>query len=92
MKHLDVQVECTLSAFTFDVTVPTNARATVMMPYGAGANASSLSVTEGSPGVPVWASGAYVPGVPGVTGASNDATNGAIAVLVGSGSYSFSLV
>ena len=40
------------------------------------------------PGAPVWKAGAYVPGVPGVTGASVD-PQGNVAISVGSGSYAF---
>ena len=92
VKHLDVQVTCAVAAFTFDVSVPANARATVLVPYGAGANATGVTVTEGASAAPVWAGGAYVPGVAGVSGAADDAAAHAIAVRVGSGSYSFSLI
>lgn len=85
-------MECAVGAFTFDVTIPTNAAATVLVPYGAGANASTVTVTEGAAATPVWANGAYVPGVVGVSGAADNAAARAIAVRVGSGSYSFSLV
>ena len=53
-----------------NVTVPPGAAARVVLPFprsGAGA-APAVAVTEG--GVPVWAHGAFVPGVVGVTGAA----------------------
>ena len=92
VKHLDVQVQCSASPFTFDVTIPTNAFATVLIPYGLGGNPATVTVSEGASNANVWSDGAYVPGVAGVTGAANNAAANAIAVSVGSGSYSFNLV
>lgn len=96
VKHLDAQVTCSSGgvAVTLAVTVPANAKATVRVPFSsAGAAPGTVTVTEG--GAPVWAAGAYVPGVPGVTGASvgpaADTPVGqfTIDVEVGSGDYAF---
>ncbi len=81
---------CADSPFTFAVTVPVNTVATVMMPYGAGvASGAAVVVTEGASAATVWSGGQYTPGVAGVTGAVDNAAAHAIAVSVGSGSYSF---
>jgi hypothetical protein len=89
VKHLDVQVACASASFSFDVTVPTNALATVMVPYGAGSSGAAVVVTEGPGAATVWSGGQYTPGVAGVTGAVDNPAAHAIAVSVGSGSYSF---
>lgn len=90
VKHLDVQALCASSAFTSAVTVPVNARATVVLPLG-GASASAVTVTEGAAGTVVFQGGAYVPGASGVTAAYTLAAGTAVGVDVGSGSYVFNL-
>jgi len=91
VKHLDVQVTCSAATtgLTLTATVPTNTVATVMLPFPIGTPAGNVTVTEG--GTNVWAGGAYVPGVPGITGASIVASVPAVAVEVQSGIYAFSL-
>jgi alpha-L-rhamnosidase len=71
---------------TLDVTIPANSQARVVIPKEA--EATEVVVREGQE--VVWEKGHYVPGVPGVTGASQE-KNGSIVVEVGSGQYSFKL-
>ena len=52
-----------------------------------GGTAAEITVTEGSPPVPVWQGGKYASGVLGVTGATASADG--IAIEHGSGTYSF---
>jgi len=52
------------------LSVPVNARATAILPLGAGRAAASVSVSEVASGAFVWADGAFVPGTAGVLGAS----------------------
>lgn len=49
--------------------------------------ASAITISEGTPGTPVWSSGAYVPGVAGVTGATAGANT--VNIAIGSGTYTF---
>jgi len=70
VKKLDAAVTCSAAlpgAISITVTVPANAAARVRLPF-AGALPAGLRVTES--GAPVWAAGAFVPGVPGVVSAS----------------------
>jgi len=67
---------------TAALTVPPGATATLVLP------GATAGVTEG--GAPVWAGGAFVPGVPGVTGAA--LVGGALRVELGSGEYAFAAV
>jgi len=96
VKHLDAQVTCSSGGVTvtISVSVPANARAQVRVPFNAArAGPSTVTVTES--GAPVWAAGAYAPGVAGVTGAAPgpaaDTPAGwfTIDVEVGSGDYVF---
>lgn len=90
-KRLAVKVSCTepshsgLPVFEYSVVVPTGSIATVSLPqFG-----SKMATVAEANGV-VWKSGAYVPGVAGVTGASVDALE-SVVVSVGSGSYTFTV-
>ena len=70
LKHFDAVVTCTAAlpgAISLTVTVPANAAARVRIPFP-GSLPAGLRLSES--GAPVWASGAYVPGVPGVLNAS----------------------
>jgi len=94
VKHLAAALACPVGAagVALAVTVPTGARATVRVPFPAGTALGNATVLEG--GAPVWARGAYVPGVAGVLGArpgSEDLAGGdaTVDVEVGSGSYAF---
>ena len=68
--------------FDLKVSIPAGVEATIAIPTFGSKNAHVL---EG--GVTVWKSNTYVPGTPGLTGASSKA--GAIAFHAGSGSYHF---
>ena len=76
---------CASVAFTLAATVPVGAQASVVLPAMNGTDAASLVVIEG--GKTVWAAGAFVPGVPGITAASVSAQG--VAFTVGSGKYAF---
>lgn len=90
VKKLDVTWSCAATPdLTLSASVPVAATATVVLPYAKATPAGSVTVTEG--GTTVWANGAYVPGVPGVTGASLLADVPAVAVAVGSGDFAFAL-
>ena len=83
----------TMPVFTYKVTVPVGSVATVVLPLMS-ATAASVGVTEG--GRSVYAKGSYVPGVKGITSAKLQqmyatGTAQAIAVEVGSGTYSFAV-
>ena len=70
VKHFDAAVTCSAplpGAITLTVTVPANAAARVRLPF-LGALPAGLLVAES--GVSVWASGAFVPGAPGVVNAT----------------------
>jgi alpha-L-rhamnosidase len=71
---------------SLDVTIPVNSQARIVIPKEE--EATELAVREGEQ--VVWEKGKYVPGVPGVTGASQE-RNGSIVLEVGSGRYSFKL-
>jgi len=73
------------SLYTSNVTVPTGASATVALPATLSPNPT---IEEG--GLTVWASGAYVPGVPGIVGAALQ--DDAVVFTVGSGSYKFEVL
>jgi len=94
LKHFNAQLACpAATGISLAVTVPTNARATVRVPFAAGTPLANLTVLEG--GVPVFARGAFVPGVAGVAGAAvgaedTPAGDVTVDVLVGAGSYAFS--
>lgn len=95
VKVFDAQVQCSTKAgITIQATVPTNAQATVRIPFAAGVDPSSVVVTEGS--TTLWQKGAFVPGaVPGVQSAALSTvdvpagTAMTLDVVVGSGSYAF---
>jgi alpha-L-rhamnosidase len=73
-------------AISLDVTIPVNSQARIVIPTEA--EATEVVVREGEQ--VVWDKGQYVPGVPGVIGASQE-RDGSIVVEVGSGRYSFKL-
>jgi alpha-L-rhamnosidase len=69
-----------------DVAIPVNSTASVVIPKDP--EATDLVLREGEH--VVWESGGYVPGTPGVTGASQ-ANDGSLTLEVGSGQYAFRL-
>jgi alpha-L-rhamnosidase len=71
---------------SLDVTIPVNSQARIVIPKEE--EATELVLREGDQ--VVWEKGKYVPGVPGVTGASQE-RNGNMVLEVGSGRYSFKL-
>jgi len=71
---------------SLDVTIPVNSQARIVIPKEE--EATELVLREGEQ--VVWEKGKYVPGVPGVTGASQE-RNGSLGLEVGSGRYSFKL-
>jgi hypothetical protein len=86
VKHFSATAVCAQEdGLNLQATVPANTRATVVLPF-TGASAR-VSVTEGS--TVVFANSAYQPGDAGVTGAYLVNNGTAVAVEVGSGSYSF---
>jgi len=87
-KALAVQLagDCAESAFSLRARVPAGARATVRVPIGARAP-SAVNVSEA--GAPVWAAGAFVPGVAGVDAAA--AADGYVSFECGAGSFDFEL-
>jgi len=97
-KHVSVRATGCATAvvplFTYKVTVPVGSVATVILPLMS-ATAANVAISEG--GMRVYAKGAYVPAViPGITGAKlqqmySTGTAQAIAVEVGSGSFSFAV-
>ncbi len=90
VKALAVALEgdCLEVQYQISTTVPVSSQATVVVNL-AGSPANSVTVMEGS--TPVWMNGTYVPGVPGVTGASVTPDGTAIGVATGSGNYVFSV-
>ena len=92
VKALAVRLTGACAEVTVQVsaTVPVGAQATIAVPlFSAAATAAVVTEGSGSSPTPVWSGGAYVPGVPGVTGAA--AGNAVINVFVGSGTYNFQL-
>ena len=73
------------AVYTLSITLPPNARARVTVPTISAA--AVASVTEG--GRLVWAHGAFVAGVSGVTSAAEGLNGHAVVFQVGSGSYEF---
>jgi len=101
VKWLVVQAVCSRhsSSLNVQVSVPVGSSSTVFVPLSA---LTSPLITEGSSNHPVWQNGKYVSGLPGVRQAWFDDGRGttnmnvhsnlaAIAILIGSGDYSFSL-
>jgi hypothetical protein len=78
---------CVAVVYSVDTTVPVGARALVRVP-SRGIAPASIVVTEG--GQTVWAAGAFVPGVAGISGAA--VTADGIQFDCGSGTYSFQVV
>lgn len=72
------------SSLAVEVTVLANSTASVSVPKD---GSGRPTVREG--GTIVWIDGTYLPGVPGITGASED--GGYIVFEVGSGSYPFAV-
>ena len=90
VKKLDVLYTCAATPdLTLAATVPVAATATVVLPFAAATPPSAVTVTEA--GVVVYTKGAFVPGVPGVSGAQLLADVPAIALSVGSGTYAFAI-
>jgi len=87
VKSFAGQVLCDVEGIALEVTIPANARATVRMPLDAARPFTGLTVTEG--GATVFAAGAFVPGVAGVTGAALHAADATLDLEVGSGDYGF---
>jgi len=93
VKVLDAQLTCSVPAgVSVAATVPTNARATVRVPFPAATNVANITISES--GTTVFQGGAFVNGATGVLGASvgvNDLPVGVVTVdiEVASGSYSF---
>jgi hypothetical protein len=91
---LDAQLTCSVAAgVAISATVPTNARATVRVPFPAGTPLDNVTISEGA--TVVFAKGAFVSGAAGVLGASvgtNDLPVGVVTVdvEVSSGAFSFS--
>ena len=92
IKQLAVKVTCQSGkpsaakpVFAYTVSIPVGSTAAVVLPQF-GSSAASIAETRGS----VWAAGAFVPGVAGVTGGSVDA-DGNVALQVGSGDYTFTV-
>jgi hypothetical protein len=97
-KQYSAQLTCgppapgSVPGIAMQIGVPGNARATVRVPFAANAS-STAAVFEG--GAPVFAKGAFVPGVAGVTGASLNARDDlplglvTVDVEVLSGEFSF---
>ena len=71
--------------FALQTTVPVGGTAQVIVP--AWGPAASATITEG--GVKVWAAGAFVPGVAGVTAGAASADGKSVVFTVASGAYSF---
>jgi alpha-L-rhamnosidase len=69
-------------ALVVNVTIPANTSATVSLP---GSGTGPFTIQEG--GTIVWSGGAYINGVPGISGASVNA--GRVELQVASGNYSF---
>ena len=94
VKVLDAQLTCSVAAgVAIAATVPTNARATVRVPFPAGTPLSNVTISEGA--TVVFAGGAFVNGAAGVLGASvgkYDLPVGIVTVdiEVASGAFSFS--
>ena len=74
----------TVDGIELAVEIPVNARAKVSVPK---LGRSKVMVSEG--GSPVWRDGAFVPGVAGVTGATE--SDESVTFYAGSGSYRFEL-
>ena len=84
LKHLSVELagDCAQIVLQVSATVPVGSVADVLLKTGAAVSAN-VTVIEGRQRV--YANGAYVPGVPGVTGAY--ATLDGVHVAIGSGQY-----
>eukprot|EP01116_Phalansterium_solitarium_P007853 TRINITY_DN2084_c1_g1_i2.p1 TRINITY_DN2084_c1_g1~~TRINITY_DN2084_c1_g1_i2.p1 ORF type:complete len:1037 (-),score=234.67 TRINITY_DN2084_c1_g1_i2:145-3255(-) len=83
VKRLYVQAAgCAFNSYEHTVTVPVNSIGSVFIPKF---ELSNIVVSES--GSPIWKNGTFVPGIPGVTGASDVGT--AIKIEIGSGSFSF---
>jgi len=85
---LFVQMGCsTPASFSLNVTIPVGSTSVVRVPVMP--NSSKFVITEGK--TVIWKNG-FVPGDPGVQGASRNGDNKSIDVQVGSGSYVFNVV
>ena len=95
LKRFAAKVKCKANTpthvFDYDITVPVGSTGSVVLPTF-GAATSSVQITES--GSAVWAKGAFVAGVAGVTGAASehDATGDNIRITVGSGDYHFAVL
>jgi hypothetical protein len=79
---------CLQIQYQVSPTVPVGSQANVMVDL-TGASASAVTVYEGTS--VVWTNGAFVPGVPGVTGATASPDGTSLLVTTGSGNYKFSV-
>ena len=77
---------CATTLYHLDTTVPVGSTASVRVPTLT-ASPAVATITEG--GVTVWAAGAFVPGVPGLTSAAAGADGKSVVFAAGSGSYAF---
>ena len=101
-KFLKVQVSCkggtpapvpttpTKKMLSYAVTIPVGSTATVRLPGFGATTASGVAVTEG--GTQVFANGAFVAGVDGVSAGKWADAFGAVELTVGSGSYAFDVL
>ena len=72
--------------YELQVMVPTNGAASVAMPLTAKVS-PTLTIIEG--GASVWANGAFVPGVAGVTAGAASADGMSVVFQCGGGTYKF---
>ena len=91
LKHLAVLMEgdCAVVKYAVSTQVPLGSVADVVVST-MGAGAASAVIYEGN--ATVWASGAYVPGVDGVTGAEAAGNGNDVVVHTLSGRYAFKIV
>ena len=84
------------TAVELNVTIPIGSKGTVRIPLVAAAGHVGASVTVKEGGVTVWADGAYVAGVKGISAAKLDRGPGlegeGVVFTVLSGTYAFALI
>ena len=76
--------------YSLNVELPPNAAGTAAVPTPGDPAAAAVVITEG--GAPVWRSGSFVPGVPGVLGATGDSASSVVIFSLGSGAFSFEVM
>jgi len=94
-KHLSLSVTCSSSSanptFAMKVSLPVGQSNTpVNIPIVPNLNQTpqNMLIKEGN--TVIWSNSKYIPGVPGISGASLNPSNQGITVVVGSGNYQFS--